>query len=664
MRENGLPRSWRFWKLAPFVLLILSLACSLPGLPLKNSVPAVPASPMPTILPPTPTPQPLPPALVESSPPPGSVIPLAKPITLYFNQDMDGPTVEGALSGQPRLSGKFTWASDSVMTFATDSPYLPDTDLSITIGTTARSKKGLALLNPLTLTFRTSGYLRLAQVLPTPDANDVDPTSAIVAAFTRPVVPLGGDPTSLAAAFTIRSSSGSLPKGKGEWINTSTYIFYPQPALAGGQSYTVQIDTTLVGADGAPLEKEGVAKSPSYTWTFTTAAPRLVSVAPEASSTTVRLDSKVVMTFNQEMDADNLRSNFSLLDQDSHAVPGDFSWDTAGKVMTYTPSTLLKRSSSYSVEINSSAQAAGGTPLGQSLNTMFSTVPDLAVAGTNPPPDGFTRPGAPVELTFSSYLPDDADRYITITPNVPNLTTYLDINRATIRLFGDMAPETDYTITISPQLKDEWGQELGREYKLNFRSGPLDPTLFFSMGTDVLFLSPQDKGLTAQAANLSSIPVSLGSVPLDDFIVMLGPDGHNIRQSYQPADNQSWVDTLDLPANRVQPVNLAITPKKGSLAPGLYYLRLPPTLQGLNSSNYLLVVSSLQLTFKLSQSDALVWAVDLRTGKPVPDAPVEIYNENGALIAKGQTDSDGIFEAPVSPLKDPYSVSYAITGKP
>jgi uncharacterized protein YfaS (alpha-2-macroglobulin family) len=577
---------------------------------------------------------------------------------------MDRPTVEGALTGQPRLSGKFTWANDSVMSFATDSPYLPDTDLSITIGTTARSKKGLALLNPLTLTYHTSGYLRLAQVLPAPDANDVDPTSAIVAAFTRPVVPLGGDPTSLAPAFIVSSSTGSLPKGKGEWINTSTYIFYPQPALAGGQSYIVQIDKTMMGADGAPLEKEGVSKSPSYTWTFTTAAPRLVSVTPEASSTAVRLDSKVVLTFNQEMDANSVRSNFSLLDQDSQAVPGDFSWDTAGKVMTYTPSTLLKRSSTYSVEINLAAQAAGGTPLGQDLNTMFTTVSDLAVAGTNPPSGGVTPPGAPIELTFSSYLPNGADRYITITPSVPNLNIYLDTNQTTIRLFGDLTPESEYTITVSRQLKDEWGQELGQEYKLNFRSGPLNPTLFFSNGTDVLFLTPQDKGLPAQAANLSSIPVSLGSVPLDDFIVMLGPDGYNIRQSYQPADNQSWVDTLDLPANRVQPVNLAITPKKGSLAPGLYYLRLNSTLQGLSSSNYLLVVSSIQLTFKLSQSDALVWAVDLRTGKPVPEAPVEIYDESGAIIAKGQTGSDGIFEAQVSPLKDPFSISYAIIGKP
>ncbi len=145
---------------------------------------------------------------------------------------------------------------------------------------------------------------------------------------------------------------------------------------------------------------------------------------------------------------------------------------------------------------------------------------------------------------------------------------------------------------------------------------------------------------------------------------MLGPDGYNIRQSFQPADMQSWVDTLDLPPNRVQPVSLALSPNNANLTPGLYYLRLNPVAPGFNSSNYLLVVSNIQITYKLGTSDALVWAVDLRTGNAVPDTPVTIYDESGAVLARGQTGPDGVFTAPVPPRKDPFGVSYAVTGKP
>jgi uncharacterized protein YfaS (alpha-2-macroglobulin family) len=664
MSDNSSRNSRSLLKVIPFALLILSLACSLPGVTLKNPATATPAGLMPTLPPPTATPEPLPPALVESDPPPGSVIPLAKPITFYFNQDMDRPTVEGALSGQPRLSGKFSWKNDSTMTFEPDAPLLPDTDLSVSIGTTARSKKGLALLNPLTLKYHTTGYLRLTQILPVQDANDVDPTSAIVAAFNRPVIPLGADPSSLRAAFTVISSTGSPPEGKGQWVNTSMYIFYPQPALAGGQVYTVQIDNSLLGADGAPLEKEGDPQSFPYVWTFTTAFPRLVSVSPEADSTDIRLDSKVVLTFNQKMDNQDVQANFSLLDSAGNPVAGDFIWDAAGKVMTYTVSTLLKRNSQYHVELNQTAKAAGGTSLDQGLNTTFNTVPDLAITGTNPPHGGTTRPGAPVDITFSSYLPDDADRYVVITPAVPNLFISLDYDRQTLHLYGDLSPATDYTVTVAAELKDEWGQALGQSYQLNFRSGPLDPTLFFNLGLDVLFLSPQEKGLAAQAANISRVPLSLGKVLLDDFIVMLSPDGYNIRQTFQPAGMQSWEDTLDLPPNRVQPVVLALSQDKSSLTPGLYYLRVNSVAPGFNSSNYLLVVSNIQLTFKLGVSDILVWAIDMRNGKPLPDAPIVIYDENGVVLAKGQTDPDGVYAAPIPPRKDPFSVSYAVVGNP
>src|SRR4030043_329806 len=102
-------------------LLALSLACSL-----TPSVKPMPTSfliptdlSLPSSLPPSPTvpPQPLPPTLVESKPPTGSEIPLAGPITLYFSQSMHHPSVESALSGQPTLSGRFTWTDDSTVTF-------------------------------------------------------------------------------------------------------------------------------------------------------------------------------------------------------------------------------------------------------------------------------------------------------------------------------------------------------------------------------------------------------------------------------------------------------------------------------------------------------------------------------------------------------------------
>jgi hypothetical protein len=73
----------------------------------------------------------------------------------------------------------------------------------------------------------------------------------------------------LPAAFELQPAAS----GSGEWLNTSTYIFYPDPGLQGGTAYTVQINSELTGADGAPLES-------AESWSFTTAYPQLVSMQP------------------------------------------------------------------------------------------------------------------------------------------------------------------------------------------------------------------------------------------------------------------------------------------------------------------------------------------------------------------------------------------------
>ena len=69
----------------------------------------------------------------------------------------------------------------------------------------------------------------------------------MVATFTRPVTGLGADPKSLPPAFSLDPAA----KGRGEWLNTSTYIFYPEPGLTGGLQYTVTPNPDLKSALGS-----------------------------------------------------------------------------------------------------------------------------------------------------------------------------------------------------------------------------------------------------------------------------------------------------------------------------------------------------------------------------------------------------------------------------
>ncbi|MDP2989102.1 MAG: hypothetical protein Q8O57_00855, partial [Kiritimatiellota bacterium] len=111
------------------VWLVTALACNVPGgLPFLAPTAAPTQTPLqPTAtLPPTPIPTPAPaqpPVLVETQPLPQGELLTQGPLILTFNQAMERASVEGALQGQPALSGKFEWVDDNTVKFLPDKPF-------------------------------------------------------------------------------------------------------------------------------------------------------------------------------------------------------------------------------------------------------------------------------------------------------------------------------------------------------------------------------------------------------------------------------------------------------------------------------------------------------------------------------------------------------------
>ena len=308
------------------VLIFVSLACALPSQTQTTEMPQTlnsasteiedlpPTSTIPP--PPTPTAQPLPPTLVEANPPPGVDIPLKGALTFYFDQPMDRGSVEGALQGEPQLSGRLNWLDDATLVFEPDAALPPSIVLTVELGTTALAANGLAMLEPVRLSYRTAAPLQAIQVLPEPGTIEADPSSAIVTTFDQPVVPLGADPETLPSAFSIEPAA----TGAGEWVNTSTYIFYPDPPLVGGTTYNVFLNTDLRSTSDGPFI--GMADFQGNSWSFSTASPRLRSVIPEEGSGSVPIDSVVELTFNQSMDSASVQENFALLAPGGITVDG------------------------------------------------------------------------------------------------------------------------------------------------------------------------------------------------------------------------------------------------------------------------------------------------------------------------------------------------------
>jgi uncharacterized protein YfaS (alpha-2-macroglobulin family) len=645
------------------LLLVVTLACSLPILSEETPIPpsatveqlgeegtsiTKTAEPPP---PPTPTAQTLPPDLIESDPARGSEISLQQQVTLYFNQSMNKDTVEAASGG---LQGKFEWSDDATVVFTPAEPLSPSTQVALTFNTSARAANGLLLQEPIALTYRTVGTLNLTQQIPASGADGIDPTSVIVASFNRPVVPLGAETESVLQAFTMEPEAD----GRWEWINTSTYVFYPEPPLAGGTSYIVSLDPTLTGVGGSPL-------AGADTWFFTTSPAQLLMVEPENQARSVRLDASVELTFNQPLDAGSVEENLQFLDSGSNDVPGELSWNDDDTVLTFTPSNLFRRDTIYTIKLSEESQTSGGTLLGFEVLSNFHTVPPLRVIASNPLEGGLMETYEDVTVNFSGPIQSQSVlQFIHMIPEPDNLSVFVDDDDHVLRLYGDFQPDTEYVLTLSPNLPDDWSGRLGQEFVLHFRSKPLDPQLLLTQGSDVIYLTPEDPNLHVQVTNLSQLSVSIGSVPLEDFMAMLAPGGYELRQTYQPVELfTSWKD-IDLPPNRSEVVEVPLTAEGGELEPGLYILRFDVQGSEIYTGPYLVVVSNVHPTLKMSATEALLWAVDLRDGTPAAAAPVAIYTDAGVLLAEGETDAEGVMQSMI-PIRDDYfTPKYAVLGQP
>jgi alpha-2-macroglobulin len=627
-------RTFRSILCSIFIAVIL-VSCT--GLP-------VPGLETPTPVSPTATPyqQALPPSLVETTPLQNTSIGQRSPITFYFSEPMNKASVESSIQGLP--DGTFTWNNEATVVFNPTQAYSANSELPVTIASSIKSATGYGIQEPINLFFQVADYLRPANILPKENAADVDVESALVVSFNQPVVPLGADVSSLPTAFELEPSV----TGKGEWINTSTYIFYPEPAMAGGTQYTLRLNPDLKAVNGVGLDAEAASE-----WKFTTAHPKVVSIDPTTDQK-LALDPQITLTFNQPMDTKSVEQNFVFSGPEG-MVDGSFKWSENGTVLSFAPQEELTRNSGYILNIDAAAKSKGGMKLGDDYGAVFNTFDNFAVTSTDVQPYS-------VFFTFSSPLPaGDYDEFVKVEPPPDNFSTGLTEDGLSLGVYGFYKPETNYSIEIAAQLRDTWKQSLGDPFVFNFRTAPATPMLNVNVyNSNTAFVRPDDPALQAKAVNVESADVTVAPITLQEYLLM--QNSYDNQQAFSPTNSMVYPHTFTLPPSEVQDVKLRLSQQGSTLMPGLYYVQVvSPQIETTGKNIYFAVSSQVNLTFKLGATDALVWAVDLASQTPVANAPVTIYDSNGNQIISGTTDKNGLWKGAIEPQG---SAVYAELGSP
>ena len=604
--------------------------------PLPSFIAPVPTS---TIEAPATVQQAYPLALIETDPPFNTVIGHLNPITFYFNQGMNKASVESAFSGLP--SGAFTWTDEATLLFTPAQPFTPNSKLDIVIANTIQSASGFGITEPIQLSYTVADFLRTTNLLPKANTTDVDVDAAIAVSFNQPVVPLGTETSSLTPAFNITPSV----EGRGEWINTSTYIYYPEPAMLGGTEYTVSISGDLKTGSGVGLDGSVV-----NAWKFLTTHPRVVSLDPSPENP-ISPDSEIKLAFNQPMDRQSAQLNF-LLSGNEGSVNGTYSWNEDDTELTFTPERTLARGVGYTLNMGVGAKSKSGMTLGEQYGVVLRTYENFGVSST----EADIRS---VNFTFTAPLaPGNYEKQVTISPTVNDLSVNVDGSR--IALYN-LIPGTDYVIELSGQISDKWGQSLGTPFTLNIQTPPLLPNLYvLPISSSTLFVRPEEPVLSANALNIQNTNVSIAPLPMQDFFTL--QNSFELQQAYTPADPSTYSQVFDLPSNEYTKVKLELAEQNNQLLPGLYYVYVSSPQIELKSKNIYFVASShVNLTFKLGATEALVWAVDLPSQTPVSGVPVTIYDDAGNVLGSGTTDGNGLWQGTVSEREGQV---YAMLGSP
>lgn len=604
----------------------------------------------------------LPPALVEVSPLPASTIALKQPLTLYFNQAMDAGSVEAAIHFEPRTSGRFTWEDAQTVTFSPDQDLAAGSRLRLALDTSAQAANRQQLLEPIELNFQVAEHLRVVQTVPAGGTQDVDPESVVFIAFNQPVVALG-ETSGAEPGFSL---SPEVP-GTGEWLNTSTYVFTPDPSMNGGTTYTIQLNQNLVATSGA-----GLSPIQTLQFNFTTTQPEVLKVLPMPGEL-LRLDGPVEIHFNIRMDTESVEANFSLVGPGGTQVPGSFAWSECLKIVQFTPTRLLSRDAVYTIRLGEGAGSTGGLPIAETFETTRRTFPHFAVDLRSAPVfESYYGGYGQYTLDFTTPLnPDTFAETISVDPEVPGVSFYSYETVGRLWVSGYFQPETTYTLTLDAELEDIWGGQLEEQFTNTFMTPPVPSSLSILGGYvsyNLIFVPASESELMLQVTNISTVTLEISPIGINDLITLLHPDNYRYREMFLPEVRELTTYDLDLASNRREVVTLPLAYQGEPMAPGVYYLgvKAPDIIENEYEGyqKYYLIVSENNLVMKVAPDQALLWGTRLDDQSPLVDAPVAVYDTEGEILTRGRLDTDGLFMDEFERVNSPYSSFFTLVGEP
>lgn len=505
------------------------------------------------------------------------------------------------------------------------------------------------------------------KILRSQPEGDVPVAPHVSVTFDQPMVDVTSHADTIKDGVPVEISP--LPKGQWRWVGTKTVMYEPEGRrFPMSTEYTVNVPASTKSKAGNPVEA-------AKTWTFKTPTLEFKNYYP--SSGTYGLEQPVFIEFNQEIDPQvimdfiELRVNggpeavgVKVLDPEKvedEQIQQQVANATKGRFVVVQGREKLPYDSTITVTLKKGAPSAEG-PIKLEADRYFNfrTYGPFRVIENRCGWRG-CRPFDSFYFRMSNQI--DMEKFdvsqVKVEPSFPGMAINQYSN--VINITGRKPGRRTYTVTISRELTDEFGQNLVDENEYKFEVGPADPALY-STGGNFTVLDPSSKPqYTVFSTNYDKLRVKAWKVTPDDWGDYLAfqndwryygkrektPPGKLVRDEVISPEKKpdDLVETaIDLSGITDQAGHgnlvLMITPDVGKGATENELRRQPRIISWVQSTD-------IALDAFVDSGEFVAWATDLADGKPLAGATVRMKNSK----VSAKTDKNGMARFPMTNVR-------------
>ncbi len=459
-------------------------------------------------------------------------------------------------------------------------------------------------------------------------------TSPVTIVFSRPLRSLELAENTPVPAITVEPA----PTGTWQWDGTNAVTLTSASFLFNAATrYRVTVPKGLRAADGTSLKEP-------FVFEFETPRPVLKALVPSGRPDMLAPDAWFEVEYDRPIDPKALQAAMTL------SVGSQQSARTIGVDVQPNPDVsygfevrpLERLPLNAEIELSIAADLvglSGPLPVGRAERYEFRTYGPLAVVTDCELPQDCNSP--PI-LRFSTPVKVGALRRALAVAPPDGLLWHKDETELTsLPLRSPLREKVTYTISVGAELKDVFGQPLGKRFETKFRMAPAPPEL--AVGAEDGFLEPaQGTSLSLASSKLPAIELTTVALSPRDLASFFAPetqDSSEAQIAFLRALPQAKKQLLPVPAplEAFKAQNFSLTralegQRWGSVA-------LIAEGAGIEQPElHLLHPTDLALTSKLSRRGGLVWVTRLSDGRPVPGALVELsgLGTDRELVADAQ----------------------------